>query len=59
MSQKLEALKDLRDQIRGGKVSDRKHSRLFFADVNGEKVFVTDARALEAIEARIAVEDLG
>lgn len=54
MQAKLKSLQDLRDQIKAGSFNARKHSRHFFEDINGNRVFVTADNALEAIEARIA-----
>lgn len=61
MTQKLKALEDLRDQIKSGRVNPTKeeHKRMHFLDVNGEKVSITEARALEALEERIAAEKEG
>ena len=60
MTAKLKALQDLRDQIKTGRVNPTKeeHKRQYFLDVNGEKVSITDERALEALDARIAALDV-
>ena len=60
MSTKLKSLQDLRDQIKSGRVNPTKeeHKRQHFLDVNGEKVSITDERALEALEERIAALDV-
>lgn len=56
MSTKFKALQDLRDQIKSGRVNPSKeeHKRQYFLDVGGNKVSITDERALEALEERIA-----
>lgn len=59
MNKKIQALATLRDQIKKGRVNPNKqeHQRQYFLDVDGEKVYITEPRALEAIDARIAAEE--
>lgn len=57
MTAKLKALGDLRDQIKGGNISNSDtsgHQRMFITDVKGQKVAITSPDALEAVETRIA-----